>query len=415
MSAAATACSGGGDDAAGGGETPDPRREVSRTLPDIDPPLRFAADGTSLGTFDRTQGYVVDDAVLFHSLDGTQLVSHDLATDKRRLSVSFDSYNASLSPPTVSNGRVFVTYLTEVRGTGTLANRYMTRVQALDAKTGRTLWAINLKKHYSSALEAKFASRPHIFAADAQHVVVEAHFDQGTYTALLAADKGTLLWDDPLFVPVAFDGQVVAGQVLSPGGNVSLTEGRAVADGRHLWKLPAKPPVKNDLSDWGSAYGVPEAGSTHQAFFLARIDEATAAEPPPHVLLYRVADGKRFLGLDDAINNTIEPGDCRDDGRRTIVCGTDRVVVAYDDRSGKKLWKLPDEAAGRVAPGVTAVRHGIVYGTTDNGAVALDARTGRDRTTDLSIAPEYVGRGFGLAYGETAGDQDELYVYPAVD
>jgi outer membrane protein assembly factor BamB len=389
---------------------------VSQALPNIDPPLDFAADGIPLGRH-GLGGYVVDDTAIYYLTDDATLVSHELATGRQRLSVSFDTYDdSSPSLPAVSDGRVFVPYQAEVRGTGTQADRFMVRIRALDAKTGKTLWTTNVAQEYSDKWDAQSASAPRIFAADAKHIVVEALFGLDTYTEVLTAEDGKPLWKDPSFDPVAFDGQVLVGQAARAQEYGVPPEGRAVATGKRLWKLPPRPPDEDDLTSWGLIGGVQEAGSTHQTYFTADLNEVSTLDPPPHVLLYRVADGQRFLGLDGEIPGTSEPKVCRHDGRRTIVCGTDRVVVAYDARSGKRLWRLPDKAGHRVAPEVVAVWHGIVYGRTDNGAVALDARTGQDKATDLAITPEYVGRGFGIApKGESGDDQLELYLHTATD
>lgn len=311
---------------------------------------------------------------------------------------------------------MFVAYQAETRGTGTQADRFVVRIRALDAKTGKTLWTTDVGQRYSDKWDAQFAPAPRIFAADAKHLVVEALFGRDMYTEVLTAGDGKALWKDPSFEPVAFDGQVLVGQAARAQEYGVPPEGRSVADGSRLWKLAARPPDEDDLTSWGQIGGVQEAGSTHQTYFAADLNEVSTVDPPPHVLLYRVADGRRFLGLDGEIPGTSEPGVCRHDGRRTIVCGTDEFAVAYDARSGKRLWRLPDKAGDRVAPEVTAVWHGIVYGRTDNGAVALDARTGQDKVTDLAITPEYVCRGFGIApKGESGDDQLELYLHPATD
>lgn len=410
-SAATTACSGGWDTPTGADRSPRPPREAPHALPDIDPPLHFAADAVPLGTT-GPGGYVVDDTAIYYVTEDGTLVSRELATGRRRLSVSFDTYDdSSPSQPAVSDGRVFVAYQTEVRGTGTQADRFPVRVRALDAKTGKTLWTTDLAQRFSDKWDARFAPAPRVFAADAEHVVVSELFGLDTFTEVLTAEDGKALWKDPSFVPVAFDGQVLVGQAIQAQDYEAVPPvGRAVADGSTRWTLPASPFGGSGLVTWD---GVPEAGSTHQTYLTADFDGANGLDPPPYVLLYRVADGKRFLGMDADIAG-IQHGDCRHDGLRTLVCGTDRAVVAYDARSGRKLWKLPDKAAGRVAPEVTALRHGIVYGRTDNGPVALDARTGRDKATDLAITPEYVGRGFGIApKGEDGADQLVLYLHPA--
>jgi hypothetical protein len=46
---------------------------------------------------------------------------------------------------------------------------------------------------------------------------------------------------------------------------------------------------------------------------------------------------------------------------------------------------------------VTAVWHGAVYGTTENGPVVLDATTGEDRSTEAGAAPSWVSEYAGIA------------------
>jgi hypothetical protein len=75
---------------------------------------------------------------------------------------------------------------------------------------------------------------------------------------------------------------------------------------------------------------------------------------------------------------------CRYDEVSVAVCTYQRpsqpqYLAAYDSASGRELWRLPDEASRRVAPTVTVVRHGVVYGHTETSPVLLDAGTGKDK------------------------------------
>ncbi|MEU9111135.1 hypothetical protein AB0D04_04845 [Streptomyces sp. NPDC048483] len=65
----------------------------------------------------------------------------------------------------------------------------------------------------------------------------------------------------------------------------------------------------------------------------------------------------------------------------------DSAAVAYNSATGRTRWSLPDETAGRVTPTVTLVRQGLVYGTTENGPVVLDAATGEDKEDKPGLAP----------------------------
>jgi outer membrane protein assembly factor BamB len=86
-------------------------------------------------------------------------------------------------------------------------------------------------------------------------------------------------------------------------------------------------------------------------------------------------------------------------------------VFAVDATSGAFLWQLPDSAANRVAPTVTAVWHGAVYGYTDNGPLVLDARTGADRDDSPGAAPNVVDGFVGIAPPQVINGP--MIAYPA--
>ena len=85
------------------------------------------------------------------------------------------------------------------------------------------------------------------------------------------------------------------------------------------------------------------------------------------------------------------------------MCSGPNRTFALDAVSAQLLWSLP--AAGRVPPQVSTAWHGAVYGTTVNGPVVVDARTGRDRNPAPGAAPVVVdgylgsGPGSGLLGG----------------
>ncbi|ONK14147.1 hypothetical protein STBA_49260 [Streptomyces sp. MP131-18] len=228
-----------------------------------------------------------------------------------------------------------------------------------------------------------------------------------TYTAVLTAREGEVLWEDPSFLPHGFDGHVVAGEA----GGQEPPEGRAVTDGSTQWRLPDAP---RDFTEWGPAEPVNGTEATDEAFFVIQAGMPREYDPrdpdfAERTLLLRVSDGEQILELGGPDSRSLP---CSHDGQGTFVCQTPygEEVIAYDDRSGEELWRLPDETAGRISLRVTAVRHGAVYGSTDNGALILDARTGQDRVTDLPLAPLDVGPGFGLVIAPTTA---YVYLHPA--
>ncbi|MFJ6612286.1 hypothetical protein ACIQPT_18650 [Streptomyces sp. NPDC091289] len=117
------------------------------------------------------------------------------------------------------------------------------------------------------------------------------------------------------------------------------------------------------------------------------------------LLLVDAATGKQR-----PLSGKKRPVHCRYDGTSVVVCGphpgasrAPKEVFALDAPSGRILWELPDSAAGRIAPDVTAVRHGRVYAETSSGPVVLDARSGEDIELDPGIAPVVVNEYAGLA------------------
>lgn len=66
--------------------------------------------------------------------------------------------------------------------------------------------------------------------------------------------------------------------------------------------------------------------------------------------------------------------------------GDDAVFGIAAGDPARARWTLPDTGHTRVAPTVTAVWHGAVYGYTDHGPIVLDAATGTDRNDHPGIA-----------------------------
>jgi hypothetical protein len=74
-------------------------------------------------------------------------------------------------------------------------------------------------------------------------------------------------------------------------------------------------------------------------------------------------------------------GVCLSDHVSAVVCdrtfGTRNGLVGFDDTTGKVAWKY-DTSANRLVPELTAIYNGLVYGTADEQAILLDAKTGQD-------------------------------------
>ncbi|MEV0188344.1 PQQ-binding-like beta-propeller repeat protein [Kitasatospora purpeofusca] len=102
------------------------------------------------------------------------------------------------------------------------------------------------------------------------------------------------------------------------------------------------------------------------------------------------------------IQRDLVPDRCIDDGKSVLVCTKESAgpltAVGINSADGKVLWQLPTDE--RVAPYVTAVWHGTVYGRVDNVCLMLDAVTGEDRPGQLPDSPDLVDAHIGVFLGD---------------
>jgi hypothetical protein len=141
---------------------------------------------------------------------------------------------------------------------------------------------------------------------------------------------------------------------------------------------------------------------------------ATTLSAPSATLRFVDARGATVRSVD--VGRSYTPPRCVWDEATTTVCGGDTQVFAVDAATAAPLWQLPDPAANRVAPRMTTAWHGAVYGTTVNGPVVLDARTGADRDSRPGAAPVLVDAylGLGAEAGGVAGFGGGASITPAV-
>ncbi|WUH90904.1 PQQ-like beta-propeller repeat protein [Streptomyces sp. NBC_00433] len=107
-------------------------------------------------------------------------------------------------------------------------------------------------------------------------------------------------------------------------------------------------------------------------------------------------------------------GSCRYDDRSATICTSidnDDYLISFDAKTANDLWWLSTTKGSRIPPTVTAVWHGAVYGRTANGPVIVDARTGHDRSTALTIVPDMVDAYVGIVNDKDTG---EGMAYPSI-
>lgn len=256
-------------------------------------------------------------------------------------------------------------------------------------------------------------SLPAWVANDSGHLaatIVGSH-DTTAFVSVTTPDHGVvfavntvtrqMLWQKDHLRASAVAGDTVLG--LTPQGSVQeQVTALSTADGAVRWTLTNL--YQTNISPAGPGF-VAVAGSDYASGkgFLRLLNAATGTDvvPTDHINTGKGGGTVRTCRYDE-VSVTV----CADDGASDV-----HQVIGLDAVSGKVLWQLPDPTANRTAPAVTTVWHGAVYGTTANGPVVLDAKTGSDRENAPGIAPVVVNAAAGLAVDPSGRT---VTTYPAI-
>ncbi|MFD3699631.1 PQQ-binding-like beta-propeller repeat protein [Streptomyces sp. NPDC058646] len=299
------------------------------------------------------------------------------------------------APPVVAGSIVLAPFLVRQAGIGTQAARTSTELVAADAATGKLAWRLPIAvpewtKDVSSRLTASVVGAYGNIA-----VVTVAHersvFYSGSTTYAVDLSAHRVLWSQDFFKAFAVTDGIVTGEKRkAPTDDYSAAAGYDLATGAERWH-------GEDLLQLGMQPAGPNL------VFLAAQNKSD----------YRVSY-RRFLDpATGAVKQNDVPGGsrCEHDEASTVVCFGGDSVVGIDATTGATLWQLPDKTANRIAPKVTAVWHGRVYGKTANGTVALDARTGADMPSQPGAAPDLVNAYTAIAIDPSG---NSLMAYQAV-
>ncbi|MFE0099871.1 hypothetical protein [Streptomyces sp. NPDC059009] len=412
-----TACGGGGDDAAD--KTPPKTTQDKRApRPVHDPPRKFAMKaGTVIpkeATTGRLTGGRLDEDLPVALYRQTAFVAApdavlavDTVTGKtvKRLTPKGAPFQdeaeklanttPAAAPLVVQDGKqsaVVAPFLVKVTGSGTQASHTAAEVTGVDATSARRLWSmpIRLPKWVSETTSQVTAAV--VGSVDGTVVVSVAASDQAVSYGL-DMDARRLLWTKPDYRAKTVAGRTMVGESITDVGTHRRAVGYDAVSGRDLWKgvdsdsLEIQGAGPHLVTAYGSEY---DSGDRYAQLLDARNGSVKA----------KLTDGPSSRT-------------CRYDAKDTLVCGglgtTQQEATALDARTGKTLWRLPDQSADRIAPKVTAVWHGCVYGTTDSGAVVLNARSGEDVSARAGAAPVLVNESVGLALDKRG---DQLMAYP---
>jgi outer membrane protein assembly factor BamB len=370
--------------------------------PAYDPPTGFAAPTGSLfaGSGSRVFGRDPDD--LPAALVGTAV----WATDGGRL-LRVDSSGTEIPGPAAPPGRhvagrpvatpdgtVLVGAASVVPGSGTTPPGLSVELLAYDAATGALRW--------SAPTVLPWADRPpavtlRVAGVAAGVAVLTAGTD--TRRTALGVDLTTrgVLWTAD---GVAVDALLADGPAAGTALGVATTPGESRA---YASSTVVGLDVVTGLRRFGGGEVLRAPEITSAGPGLAVVSGRTAATTlaaPAATLRFVDARGATVRTVD--VGRSYTPPRCVWDEAATTVCGGDTRVFAVDATTAAPLWELPDPVANRVAPQLTTAWHGAVYGTTVNGPVVLDARTGADRDTRPGAAPVLVNAYLGVG-AETTG------------
>jgi hypothetical protein len=289
---------------------------------------------------------------------------------------------------------VLAPFHAEIRGQGTTASRQLMELMILDPETGdlRTSLEVELSDEFRSSRTQSTAAR--VVGAYGQTVVISVRVHSTRSLAngiretvavdLSDPDRPKALWRKPGFEPFAVAGGHVVGGTAS---RYDVLTGLSVKDGRQVWQDPTyrkEALGSGELRAQGAAAAGPDWVVVQRVVPRGLVGSESAL-----VLVDPATGTHRTLFEDAAVVR------CHYDQKSVAVCGPrdksnwgqDELTFALDAGSGGVLWQLPDKAARRVMPEVTAAWHGRVYGRTEAGPVVLDARTGEDVEVDPGVAP----------------------------
>ncbi|KJY28888.1 PQQ-binding-like beta-propeller repeat protein, partial [Streptomyces sp. NRRL S-495] len=274
-----------------------------------------------------------------------------------------------------------------ITGRGTISDHYGVEVDILDLDTHKEAGRVTID---GDTIGKQVPAVAGIAAGRALVVAASLSGPPTSYAIDLAT--GTVAWKAANYEAQVLQGDTVVGVSSLTGGwdtylHHTPLEVRALSttDGAIRWKALTGE-VQTNLSVFATDK------------ILAR------GEREPTLLSTGTGESLPLPALTEKY--TLDTSSCRFDGRATTVCratGTDGGQLLGIDAAGVTvLWQIVSSAGAgaRVAPSVTAVWHGAVYGRAQNGKnVVLDARTGQDREYEPGTAPDHVNE-----YAALSGD-----------
>ena len=295
-------------------------------------------------------------------------------------------------PPVVTDKLAVVALPVEVPEQGTTPPYITLTVLAADAATGKKVWQSDTKVSTDQYTSATNAVTKVVGVTD-KAVIASYETEDQHITVGLDAASGAKLWSRTDYVAGTIHGDILAGVEAGSGQDSGYSQITALdaATGQEKWVAAKKSYSLALVSSNPALVVVDQKTEVPQnasgGAFLVFLDPATGAEKA------------RLVG--DYGSAVTTYGDCFYDQQSVLICSSSGVLTGYDAATAQKLWSLPDKTANRVAPSILAVWHGVLYGDTQGGKpIALDAKTGKDLSTEVGVEPYWVSKYAAIGVGE---------------
>lgn len=279
---------------------------------------------------------------------------------------------------------VIIPFVVEQTGTGTQTSHTVVEVTGTNADTGKVMWRLPLRP---PQWDTGSTLRAAAVGADDGIAVIRVSTGDDYHAAAYGIDLNgpREIWTVDRFQASAVTDQTVAGAALEDElGIDQRPAGFDIATGKRLWQ-----------GAHGTSVGAESAGP-----HLVRVHGNDYDNGDSHDRLVDSRTGRALQTLPADLGSST----CTYDDRSMLICygmgAASRVAYGLDASTGKVLWQLPDKQADRIAPKVTTAWHGRVYGTTDHGPIALDARTGKDLPSP-GVAPLLVNESAGIVLDDS--------------
>lgn len=289
-------------------------------------------------------------------------------------------------------------YEVELPGHGTTPPTYEVEVDAVDTSAQR-VWQLVAPLSPQPSMLVGDPTVTFVGSAGSDVAAVVGDDDDGYSTVVFDLAGRKILWQNQQFLAKAVVGNMVVG-----------TFANTVAGQQHL----AAVSIASGKTDWQQSEGLESADVQYGGPDAVIVEAVGYTFASAVIWLVHVNTGMTKTLWSQPSNETDddEPWACEFDGQKTVVCSASAVptgpVFALDSSTGHLLWQLPDTRENRVAPVITAVYDGEIYGNTSSGPVVLNARTGQDVNDSPGVAPEVVDQEVGIAV-----DNGNAEAYPA--